>query len=189
MQRTITFFLLIALLLSSVSAQDFLAFGDTTVNAVPCGNAVRNVSIQNTRDVESTYSLSVGGDASDYVTFSALSFALQPNQTAVINTFYNIPCTVRPGTYSTDIFFSDGEVEKQLTQELIIAVPDNLNVTISQASAVIAPCETAGYTIDLHNPLNFTEIYNIQASGHPNVHVSEKRAILEGDQRKSIMIS
>lgn len=189
MTRTIIFLLIVSLFLVSVSAQDFNAFGDLTVNAVPCGSAVRNVTIQNTRDVQSTFTLSVGGDASDYVTFSAISFALEPMQSAVINTFYNIPCNVRPGNYATDLFFSDGEVEKQLTQDLIIAVPDNLNLTLSQTSAVIAPCETAGYTLSLHNPLNFTEIYNLQASGHPNVHVSEKTAVLQGDERKDVMVS
>lgn len=189
MQRTIIFLLIASLFLVSVSAQDFNAFGDLTVNAVPCGSAVRNVTIQNTKDVQSTYTLSVGGDASDYVTFSAISFTLQPQQSIVINTFYNIPCNIKPGTYSTDLFFSDEEVEKQLTQDLIIAVPDNLNLTLSQTSAVIAPCETAGYTLSLHNPLNFTEIYNLQASGHPNVHVSEKTAVLQGNERKDIMVS
>jgi PGF-pre-PGF domain-containing protein len=189
MQRTIIFLLIASLFLVSVSAQDFAAFGDTTINAVPCGNTVRNVTIQNTRDVQSTYSLSVGGDASDYVTFSALSFTLEPQQSAIINTFYNIPCDVRPGTYSTDLFFSDGEVEKQLTQDVVIAVPDNLNLTLSQTSAVIAPCETAAYTLSLHNPLNFTEIYNLQASGHPNVHLSEKTVVLQGNERKDVIVS
>jgi PGF-pre-PGF domain-containing protein len=189
MQRTIIFLLIASLFLVSVSAQDFAAFGDTTINAVPCGNTVRNVTIQNTRDVQSTYSLSVGGDASDYVTFSTLSFILEPQQSAIINTFYNIPCDVRPGTYSTDLFFSDGEIEKQLTQDVVIAVPDNLNLTLSQTSAVIAPCETAAYTLSVHNPLNFTEIYNIQADGHPNVHLSEKTVVLQGNERKDIIFS
>ncbi len=189
MQRTVILFLLIALLLPSVSAQDFLAFGDMTVNAIPCGNTVRNVTIQNTRDTQSTYSLSVDGDASDYVTFSTLGFVLDPGQSAVINTFYNIPCTVRPGTYKTDLYFTDGEIEKILTQEVIVATPDNINVTIQQNSAVIAPCETAGYTLELNNPLNFTEIYSISASGHPNTHISEKNAVLLGDERKNIIVS
>lgn len=189
MTRTIIFLLIVSILLSSVSAQDFNAFGDLTVNAVPCGSAVRNVTIQNTRDIASTFSLSVGGDASDYVTFSTISFALEPTQSAIINTYYNIPCDVSPGSYATDLFFSDGEVEKQLTQDLVIAVPDNLNLTLSQTSAVIAPCETAGYTLTLHNPLNFTEIYNLQASGHPNAHVSEKTAVLQGNERKDIIVS
>ncbi|MEM3154007.1 MAG: PGF-pre-PGF domain-containing protein [Candidatus Woesearchaeota archaeon] len=189
MQRTIIFLLIASLFLLSVSAQDFNAFGDMTVNVVPCGSAVRNVTIQNTRDVASTFTLSVDGDASNYVTFSAISFTLQPMQSAIVNTYYNIPCDVRTGTYATELFFSDGEVEKQLIQEVIVAVPDNLNLTISQTSAVIAPCETAGYTLSLQNPLNFTEIYNIRAKGHPNIHVSEKTAVLQGNERKDIIVS
>ncbi len=187
MQRPI-FFLLIALLIPSVSA-DFLAFGDTTVNVVPCGSTTANVTIQNTAEFQSTYSLSVDGDASDYVTFSALSFILDPNASATIQTFYNIPCNLRPGKYATDIYFSDGETEKILSQELNIATPENINLTISKTSAVIAPCETAGYTLELHNPLNFTEIYNIELTGHPNSHVSEKKAVLQGDERKTIIAS
>ncbi len=189
MQRTTVILLLIALLLPSVSAQDFLAFGDTTVNTIPCGTAIRNVTIQNTQNNQATYTLSVDGDASDYVTFSMLSFVLNPGQAAKIQTFYTIPCTLRPGTYATDIYFTDGEVEKILTQDVIVAVPDNINVAVAQTSAVIAPCETAGYTFDLHNPLNFTEIYTIEADGHPQVHVSEKIAVMQGDEHKSIMVS
>ena len=188
MQRTFTILLFIALILPLVNAQDFNAFGDTTVNAIPCGSATRNVTIQNTRDAQSTYSLSVDGDASDYVTFSTLSFVLDPQQSATINTFYNIPCNARPGTYATDLYFTDGEVEKILTQDVIISTPDNINVTVQQNSAVIAPCETAGYTLELNNPLNFTEIYSISASGHPNAHVSEKSAVLLGEESKTIMV-
>jgi len=188
MQRRTIIFLLIALFLPSVSA-DFLAFGDTTINAVPCGSTTANVTIQNTLDTQATYSLSVNGDASDYVTFSLLSFTLEPNASTNIQTFYNIPCNIRPGTYSTDIYFSDGDTEKVLSQELNVAIPDNVNATISQTSAVIAPCETAGYTLSLHNPLNFTEIYNIDATGHPNVHISEKRVVLQGDERKTVIAS
>jgi PGF-pre-PGF domain-containing protein len=188
MQRTIIF-LLIALLLPSVSAQDFLAFGDTTVNVLPCGSEVRSVTIQNTRGTQSSYTLSVDGDASDYVTFSALSFTLNPGQSATISTFYNIPCTVSPDTYLTNIYFSDGETEKVLTQDVIVAIPDNINVTLQQNSAVIAPCETAGYTFELHNPLNLTEIYAVSAAGHTNVHVSEKNVVLLPNDRKNIIIS
>src|SRR3989337_2228860 len=103
MQRTITILFIIALLLPLVNAQgsdDFSAFGDTTVNAIPCGSATRSVTIQNTRAEQSTYELSIDGDASDYVTFSTLSFILNPGQSATINTFYNIPCNAKPGTYT-----------------------------------------------------------------------------------------
>ncbi len=189
MQRTITILFIIALLLPLVNAQDFNAFGDTTVNAIPCGSATKSVTIQNTRAEQSTYELSVDGDASDYVTFSTLSFILNPRQSATINTFYNIPCNAKPGTYTTDLYFSDGETEKVLTQDVIVSTPDNINVTMQQNSAVIAPCETAGYTLDLHNPLNFTEIYAISGTGHPNFHVSEKDAVILGNEHKTIMIS
>ncbi len=189
MQRTTVIFLLIALLLPSASAQDFLAFGDTAINTFPCGSTTSNITIQNTRENQATYSLSIDGTGSDYITFSSLNFALNQGQSALINTFYNIPCTTRPGTYLVDIFFNDGEVEKTLTQEIIIAIPDNVNVTTQQTSAVIAPCETAGYTLQLSNPLNFTEIYTISASGHSNIHVSEKRAVLTGDENKNIIVS
>ncbi len=191
MQRTIIL-LLIALLLPSVSAQesgDFLAFADTTINTVPCGTSSSNITIQNTRSNTATYSISADGEGSDYLTFSALSFSLNPMQTAVISTFYNIPCTTRPGTYTAEIYFNDGEIEKVITQEIIVTIPDNIEVTATQTSAVIAPCETAAYTLGIHNPLNFTEIYTITATGHPNAHVSEKTAVLVGGERKNIIIS
>lgn len=191
MQRQIIFFLLTILILTSVSAQeqDFLAFGDTTINAVPCESTVKNVTIQNLRTEQTTFSLSVDGDASDFVTFSLLNFILDPGQIATINTYYTIPCTTTPGTYSTDLFFNDGQIEKTLTQEVMVTIPDNINATITQNSLVSAPCETAGFAINLHNPLAFTEIYSISATGHENVHVSEKATVLQANERKTIMVS
>ncbi len=189
MRRTIVLLLFIALLLPSVSAQEFLAFGDTSITVQPCNSATGNVTIQNTAQEQTTYSLSVDGTGSDYVTFSTLAFVLDSGQATTINTFYKIPCDVRPGEYPVTIYFSDGELELELPQAISVKIPDNINITTTQTSAVIAPCDTAAYTIDLHNTAGFTEIYTISASGHPNVHVSEKQAVLEAGQHKNIIIS
>ncbi len=187
MQKAIIIILLIALLLPSVSAE-FLAFGDLEIKTGPCQSEIRNLTIQNTGQ-QATYSITVDGEGSDYITFSAINFALEAGQKALINSHYTIPCNAKPGTYPLSIYFSDGEIEQQLDQQITIELSDNINITATNTSAVITPCDTAAYSINLHNPLNFTEIYTITATGHPNVHVSEKQAVLKGGERKNIIIS
>ncbi|MBW3016657.1 PGF-pre-PGF domain-containing protein [Candidatus Woesearchaeota archaeon] len=188
MQRTTIIFLLIALLLPSASAE-FLAFGDTTINLEPCTATARNITIQNSGQEQAAYSISVDGAGSDYVTFSNINFGLLPGQYTTINTYYNIPCAAKPGSYPLSVYFTDGEIELELPQEIIVSIPDNINLTSTQTSAVIPPCETATYTISLSNPSNFTEIYTITATGHSDVHVSEKQAVLKPKEQKNIIIS
>ncbi|VVB81882.1 Uncharacterised protein [uncultured archaeon] len=187
MQKSTIIFLLIALL-PSVSA-GFLAFGDTSISTEPCNIAVRNVTVQNTGQELATYSVSVDGEGSDYVTFSAINFVLQPGLYTAISTYYKTPCDTTTGTYPIKIYFTDGQDEQELAQELTVSMPENINITTKETTSVIEPCNTAAYTIELSNPANFTEIYTITAEGHPDVHVSEKQAVLKGGENKNIILS
>lgn len=187
MRRTLLI-LLLAVLLPSVSAQ-FLAFGEPTIIATPCQVTSSNVTIQNTGQEPASYAVSVDGPGADYVTFSAITFTLQPQQAIVVNTNYAIPCTLQPDTYPLTIYFTSDTEERVLEQDIIVAVPDNLNATIQPASHVITPCQTAQYTLSLHNPLNFTEIYRLNADGHPSLHLGQERVILEGNQQANVLLT
>ncbi len=191
MRRTIIL-LLIALILPSASAQgldDFLAFGDQTIVLNQCDATTRTLSVQNTAQENAAYSISIDGSGADFVTFSDLTFSLSSGQVKQITAFYNIPCNKRPGNYPVEIYFSDGNIEKLLEQQITIQAPDNINLTTTETTAVIAPCETASYNLVLNNPLNNTEIYTITAEGHPNVHISEPTAVVLGRETKNIILS
>ena len=188
MQKSTIIFLLLIAILPSVSAS-FLAFGDTSISIEPCNTALSNVTIQNTGQEQATYSISVDGEGSDYITFSAINFILQSGQYATVNAYYKIPCDTETGNYPIKIYFSDGQEEQEIAQELTVSMPENINITTKETTAVIEPCNTAAYTIELFNQANFTEIYTITAEGHPNVHVSEKQAVLKGGEKKNIIIS
>lgn len=179
---------LILLMLPGVSAE-FLAFGEQTLTAEPCAAISTDYFIQNTNDAAANYDISVDGDASDFVGFSAIAFSIQPQETAQITGVYNIPCDAKPDTYTADIFFNDGEIEQQLTQQIIVTLPDTVNASFDTASKVITPCDTASYTLTLNNEANFTEIYKISATGHPNIHLSEENTVIEGEQDKDIILS
>lgn len=175
-------------LIPLASAQ-LVALGDTTIQGTPCDATNSTLTLQNTGQTEQTYSISVDGSGSDFVAFSALNFVLQPGQSAPITTFYTIPCTTRPGTYDLDIFFSDGNQDLVLSQDIIVSIPDNINLTITPQSQVIPPCDTATYDITLTNPLSFNEIYHFNAEGHPNVHISQEQTILEAHSSKDMTLS
>lgn len=188
MRRTIIL-LLIALILPSASAQDFLAFGDQTIILNQCDATTRTLSVQNTAQESATYSISIDGEGADFATFSDLAFSLESGQIKQVTAFYNIPCSKRPGNYPVEIYFSDGNIEKLLEQQITIQAPDNINLTTTETTVVIAPCETASYNLILNNPLNLTEIYTITAEGHPNVHISEPTAVVFGRETKNIILS
>jgi len=181
----IKFFLLFLLLLISASAE-FNAYGETTIQTTPCKQITSNITIQNTEQTDKTYSISIGGTASQYITFSAINFKISAKQAATITTFYNIPCDIRPETYQAEIYFNDGEIEKVLYQEIEITIPDNIlaNITPSQ---LINPCETAKYELNLYNPADFPEIYTITTTGY-NLHISEPKPILQSKENRKITL-
>ncbi|MBI4146172.1 PGF-pre-PGF domain-containing protein [Candidatus Woesearchaeota archaeon] len=187
MKRYIFLFLSL-LILTSVSA-DYNAFGETNLAVEPCTSHSRNITIQNLDNEQRDYEISVDGSASDFVTFSTINFGLQPSQAAIIQTFYAIPCSAAPDTYNLDIFFNDGTDEKVLSQEILVSFPDTINLTIETQSNVIPPCETATYPITVNNPANFTELYTVEAEGHPNVHVGQQNLVILPKQSKTFEVS
>ena len=181
-------FFIVLLFCASVSAE-FTAFGPQTLELQPCSFDLRNVTIQNTGTETADYSLSVDGDGADFVTFGALSFALQPTQAVNIPVFYTIPCTTEPDAYPLSIFFSDGETELQLDQDIVVALTETLNVSTTATSLVSSPCQKSVFNFSLHNPSNFTELYNIYANGRDDLALSEEQTVLTSGQRKLITLT
>jgi len=186
--RRVACLLFFLVLLGSVSAQDFFAAGETSLVAQPCSVIQKNLTIQNTRDTLRSYELSVDGSGSDFVTFSQIGFALNPGDSQTVAENVNVPCDTRAGTYDVSVFFSDGEFEKQLDQELNVRL-ETLNLTAESTSQVIAPCGVASYNVTVANPANFTERYTISVSGYPDAHVSEKGLVLRGLEQKDVVVS
>jgi len=187
MKRFVFFFLLLALI-PSVSAE-LLAFGEPALAGTPCDAFNDSVQLQNQGESAASYSVSVDGSASDFVRFSAISFTLQPGQVAPLDVFYTIPCDTLPGTYTLNIYFTGETEELVLQQQIIVSIPDNINLSIQPLSQVIAPCETATYNLTLSNPLSFNELYTLRAQGHPNAHLSHQQAILRGGETQEMTFS
>lgn len=187
MRHIFLLLLFFAFLLPSASA-DFNAFGDNAISFERCTSQTYNLTIQNTGEQPANYQISIDGTASDFVRFSATEFSLQPQQIGIIAESFTMPCDQKAES-TLNIYFNDGEQEKVLAQEIAVTTPDTLNFTIDQTSAVIKPCETATYKINITNPANFTEIYTIDATGHPNVHVTQKNLVLLPYQQKTVDIA
>lgn len=186
--RKLTLFLFLIFLIPSVHAQ-LLAVGEPTIQGTPCVTTNGTITLQNTGSEATTYSVSVDGSGSDFAAFSAITFALEPGQTAPLRSFYTIPCTTSPGTYDLNIYFTDGNEELVLEQDIVVTIPDNIDANITPTSNVIGPCETATYDISLANPLSFNEIYTLAATGHPNVHLTHPQVILTGGESQNAQVT
>ncbi len=185
MRRNIFFLLIFLLILPTVSAQ-FLAFGETTIDALQCTTQTSNVTIQNTKTTPHNYELSVGGKGADFVKFSELNFALNPLESKTIYTFYTIPCETKTGDYPVEIYFSDGEDELALNQDLYVTQPVTLIMQTMQSSQVITPCEEAKYQLTIKNPSDTTELYFFEAEGHEDFEIIPETAVLLSNQTKNI---
>lgn len=183
------FALLFVLLLAASVSAEFAAFGNPALSLQPCSTDVQNVTIQNTGAEPSAYELRVGGDGADFVTFGALSFALESSQAVNIPVFYNIPCTTELDVYPLSIYFSDGETELELFQEISVALSETLNASTTATSIVTAPCQKSVFNFTLHNPSNFTELYSIDAGGRSDLALSEEQTVLTSGQRKTITLT
>lgn len=183
MRRELLFFLLL-IVLPSVLA-DFTAFGETSFNLETCDATTSNLTLFNQNGTNS-YTIFVDGKGSEFITFSTTEFTLNENQQALIYTYYNVPCDIKPGTYPLDIIFTDGELELYLTQELTITVPDSINLSATETSQVITPCQETTYTLNLHNPTNSNEIYHLSSTGHTDSKLSENRIVLEPNEKHEL---
>ncbi|HLC33360.1 MAG TPA: hypothetical protein VJJ82_06045 [Candidatus Nanoarchaeia archaeon] len=186
--RTKSILLFVLLLVASASAE-FAAYGEQSIDLQPCSNTIRNVTIQNTGTEIATYELSVDGDGADFVTFGTLSFTLQQGQFLNVPVFYAIPCTTEPDTYPLSIYFSDGETELELAQDIVVLLTETLNVTTTATSIVNLPCQKTVFNFTLHNPSNFTELYTIEASGRADLSLSEEKTVAMSGQRKTITLA
>lgn len=181
------FALIFVLLFASAANAEFLVFGEQSLSFQPCSTDSRNLTVQNIGN-SASYSLSVEGEGAQFVTFSTLSFNLESAQSAVIPVFYTIPCTTELDAYSLSIFFSDGQEEQELQQEIIVTV-NTLNATTIALSHVSTPCQLTTYNFTLHNPSNLTEIYRIEAEGRNDLALSEEETVLTSQASKTITLS
>jgi len=186
MRRELLIFLLL-IALPSVLA-DFSAFGETQFSINTCESATSNLTLFNTNGTN-TYSILVDGKGSEFITFSTTEFTLNEDQQALIYTYYNVPCDTKAGEHPLDIIFTDGTNELYLSQEIVVKIPENLNLSVDQTSEVITPCETSTFTLTLHNPSNTTEIYHLSLSGNNDAKLSENRIVLEGNEKHQITLT
>src|SRR3989344_713663 len=182
-------FFLLVLLLSSIANAEFIAFGEQTINAHPCESAQSNVTLQNTGTSNSSYDISIDGSAADFVKFNTLQFTLAPGQLNTVQTFYTIPCDAQTDLLEVNVYFNDGTEEQFFTQFVNVTYPDTTELRAPIVSRVIAPCESAEYEINVHNSANFTELYSISVSGHPNAQISEPAPVILPRQNKTLTLS
>lgn len=186
MRRELLIFLLLLVLPSALA--DFSAFGQTQFSINTCDSATSNLTLFNTNGTNS-YSILVDGKGSEFITFSTTEFSLNEGQQGIIYTYYNVPCDTSAGNYPLDIIFTDQANELYLSQEIIIITPESINLSVDQTNDVITPCDTSVFILNLHNPLNTTEIYKLSLTGNKDAKLSEERIVLEGNEKHQITLT
>src|SRR4030042_1084611 len=129
MRPTTRTLIIIALTLALITNAyaDFEAYGEPTINIDTCGQTVQQILIHNTEQATQTFSISTEGLA--IVKFSEITFEVPPQQYKQIDAFYEASCE-KEGEYPLIIYFTTGDTEKALEQNIIITRPDTINLTM-----------------------------------------------------------
>ncbi len=170
MKKFALIFLIFTILATTSFAIDFIAAGETNLEAFKCLSIEQQAYVQNNEATALTLALAIDGTAAPFVMFSDLQLTLKPGETKAVTTFYNIPCDAEEGSYNLDIYVYTGEEQRIISQQIEVFTPDNLFIGINEAHKEVTPCGIADYAIEISNPLSFEEQYTFTIDAFPEEH-------------------
>ncbi|MCX8147018.1 MAG: hypothetical protein N3D84_00965, partial [Candidatus Woesearchaeota archaeon] len=195
--KPITIYLLIGVLIILISIkaafgyqEDFNAYAlSKNLYICACSHTENTLTVENTGDVASTYSVKQEGTAMPFSSLSPTTFTLKPGETKQIHNFINVPCGIE-GKYNLitiiDTIFG---TSKELVQEIEVKKCINIDLSLKEQPAEVCPCTPAKYTFIIKNTGDFTETYYIEAAPTPKyVSISEKVVVLEAGKSKEIYV-
>lgn len=188
MRSKTTLIVTILILVLSISAYaDFQAYGEQEININTCAEHTEEIIITNPETTPQTISISTAGEGSEYISFSLVSFEIQAKSHGTIYAFYQAPC--EEGEYPLDIYFTSADTEKILTQKITVESPDTINLTTDKKEQTIAACGTAEYILNLNNPQDITETYELNVKGHKDANLSENLITLLPGESTTITLT
>ena len=173
-------YLLLTLILVVSASADFNAYGQTQVIVDTCMQTQSEVVLKNTGKTPQTITLSTNGKIADYVKFSAITTQLDQGKSKKIKVYYDIPCDLKPKTYTLDLYFTGFETEKELTQEVIVQQLDSLELKTTETTKTIQPGEEAQFFLSLKNPSQLVETYSI------SIENDEKLEVITTEEEKTL---
>lgn len=155
--------LLFVLLFNFVSAQeDFQIFSQSKdLTVCSCSNQINLLTIQNTGDFVSIYTLEVSGTGAKYVNQLPYSFTLGPGDKNTLSQVFSVPCETE-GNFPVNIrVATTSGIIKEFTQDLNVKTCNPIKVYVKNISQTIEPCQNANFELILENIAPYTEIYEL----------------------------
>ncbi len=169
-------FFLLVLSLSVLGIEDYRAFStNAQVEICPLSNVVDPVTIINTGNSYSEYTIRLFGDAAPYVTAVPYRVGLMPGESAVINNYFHFPSGAI-GEYELTVnIVTDLGLEKEFMQDINAKICNNNQLLAYTFNATACPCTRIRYDFFVRNTGSYTETYRFgldEFSSYANVSVN-----------------
>lgn len=165
------FILLLALFSGTAISQSFenyVVAAQPDIAVYRCAPASSSFTITNTGSVSSNYNLFQEGTASSFSLLDSYSFVLNPGESRTVTNFLNVPCELPKKTSLKTTITTFSGLTTAISQKVTAFNAENIKLTPYIVSAKANPCQTASYALNILNPVNFTETYNISIDRFAN---------------------
>lgn len=183
--------ILIILFCSSVAAyqEDFEAFGaKKDITVCSCDLNTDSITLQNTGDVTSVYSLYNTGEVSNWVNMAPQVVSLEPGEIKQVDRFIKVPCK-KTGEYEFNTTIKTlFETEKVLEQKLTIQNCENVMINPHFTDKLSGcPCTPMQYSFDVINTGNHIETYELSVEPYSDgISMSADLIVLEPGEKQTI---
>ena len=152
------------LLLASVSFafDDIDASSSLSFSALRCEQTTHTLTLTNYGDEASTYNVELSGDdAGAWASAIPGRFALAPGASQDVIYALDTPCDAKGTQKLTSVFYSDAGFERAITADVVIGVPNNIDITPTVYKDTVGPCGQGRFALTLKNTASFDESYSI----------------------------
>lgn len=161
----ITVFLALVLLTSVFAIQeDFQA--STTPSLAICthGTTTNTITIRNTGDIESSYSLQGQGSALNFATYSENSFTLKSGETKAVQVF--LSPNSNQGNYNLQTTIKSALGNQKVVNQ-VFSISNCANIQLSVKTPIVKsnPCEPSQFSFVVSNARDFAEMYDFAVQG------------------------
>ncbi len=153
-----------------------------------CSNGVTtdSITIRNTGDIESGFTISDSGSASEFTTFSETSVSVKPGESKTV--FAYMSPSGRKGNYDLSAIITSALGEKKsVSQSIEVQNCANMQVSIKTPTVTVNPCQVSQFSFDIANTGDYAETYDFKVKGLEGyTTVSTNSIFLAPQERKQI---
>ncbi len=158
----------IILVLLGISSSFALQEGfevSSTQNVAACASAITSasISITNTGDIESSYSIAASGSAFEFARFSETAFTLKLGETKTLFVYFS-PKTQGNYQLETTITTVLG-LQKRITHSIAVQKCQNIQLNVITPFQRTNPCQVSQFSFDIKNTGQYAETYRFGVKG------------------------